>query len=83
MKFIPTLLLAASAALGLAACGGGSSEEVPVTPQASNEVPASASASSMAYEQYAFSLQTSETKTPLDVSKVTPPTSETEAPVKF
>ena len=83
MKLIPTLLFAASAALSLAACGGGSSEEAPVAPSASNEVPASATASTKAYEQYTGSLLASESSLPLDVNKVTPPTTETEAPLTF
>jgi hypothetical protein len=37
----------------------------------------------MAYAQFVASLPKSETQTPLDVSKVTRPTSEVEAPLAF
>jgi len=65
----------------VAGCGGGGGPApVVVAPpaQAGNEVPASAYASSAAYRQYAAALAVSESSEPLDVSKVTPPTSETE-----
>jgi len=75
-------LAAAAAALLLAACGDDSAD-VPAPPPDANEVPASATASSMAYTQYTGSLAKSETASPLDVSKVAPPTSETEAPLSF
>ena len=82
MKLHQALMAVAAAAL-LAACGD-SSQYTPATPPAaSNEVPASASASTMAYAQYANSLPKSETQAPLDVSRVTPPTSESEAPLAF
>jgi len=76
-------LTAAAAALLLAACGDNPADAPPVPAPADNEVPASATASSMAYAQYAGSLKPSETASPLDVSKVMPPTSETESPVSF
>lgn len=76
-------LLAAAAALLLAACGDNPSDAPETPPPAGNEVPASATASPSAYSQYAASLRPSETAAPLDVSHVTPPTSETEAPVTF
>jgi hypothetical protein len=65
---------------GLAACGGNDSynAEMPSTPSASNEVPANATDSTAAYRSFAASLQKSETAQPLDVTKVKPPTSETE-----
>ena len=72
--------LAISAAALLAGCGGGGSSEFTPLPAASNEVPASATASTSAYAQYVASLVASETAMPLDVSKVSPPTSETESP---
>lgn len=73
--------LAVTALLG--ACGGSSSSpepEVTPPPVASNEVPASAYASTGAYASYVGSLLPSDTTEPLDVAKVVPPTSETEEP---
>ncbi len=66
----------------LAACGGssGSDPEPMMPPVVSNEVPASAYASTQALASYAASLAPSDTAEPLDVSKVTAPTSETEEP---
>ena len=76
------VLLAAGAMLLLAACSDRPLAELPDPPQAnSNEVPASASASVASYTQYASSLAKTETGQPLDVSKVVPPTSETELPL--
>ena len=66
--------------VGLAACGGGD-DPVPPPPVASNEVPASAYASTTAYSQYAGSLAANEATEPLDVDKVVPPTSESEEPI--
>jgi hypothetical protein len=68
--------------LGLAACGGGDDGWTPdpATPSASDDVPASATASSQAYVSFAASLPKSETGLGLDISKTTPPTSETAAP---
>ena len=63
----------------LAACGDSPATDE-VTPPASGEVPASATASTRAYATYTGSLAPSETGSPLDVSKVTPPTSESEEP---
>jgi hypothetical protein len=63
----------------LAACGD-SPETAEPPPAAANEVPASATTSSRAYAAYAGSLVASDTREPLDVNKVTPPTSETESP---
>jgi uncharacterized lipoprotein YajG len=80
MKLHHALTLA-TAALLLAACGDNPSDSPAAPPAASNEVPASATASATAYSQYAGSLAKSETEEPLDVRKVTPPTSETEAPL--
>ena len=78
---LPAAVLAAAAALLLSACNDGPEVPLPVTPAASNAVPASATSSAKAYEQYAASLMNSETQAPLDVAAVTPPTSETEAPL--
>lgn len=76
------VLLAAGVVLLLAACGDSPNAELPAPPVASsNEVPASATASVASYAQYAGSLPKSETGAPLDISKVVPPTSETELPV--
>jgi len=73
----------ASIALGLcvllAACGD-SPETAEAPPAAANEVPASATTSARAYAAYAGSLVASDTHEPLQVNKVTPPTSETESP---
>ena len=74
-------LLATAAALLLAACGDSPRDEVAAPMAASDEVPASASASPSAYTQFAASLDNSETRSPLQVNKVKPPTSETEAPL--
>ena len=77
-QLIAPLMLAAV----LAACGDSPTAEVPVTPPvASNEVPASATASSTAYSQYAGSLAANDSSEPLDVSKVVAPASETEEPI--
>jgi ABC-type glycerol-3-phosphate transport system substrate-binding protein len=75
------LLIASGLLAGLAACGGndGYTAETPSTPSASNEVPSSATDSTTAYRAFAASLPKSETALPLDVNKVKPPTSETEA----
>ncbi len=78
MKLMTSLFALAAAAL-LAACSDSPLEDV-ATPQDGNEVPASATATTSAYAQYAGSLPKSETQEPLDVRKVTPPTSETEEP---
>lgn len=74
-----TLFMALGVAAALAACGD-SPQTTEITPPASNEVPASAMVSTRAYASFAGSLTPSETKDPLDVNKVTPPTSETEEP---
>lgn len=73
---LPILLGLAAA---LSACGD-SPQTAELAPPASNEVPASATASSRAYASFAASLSNSDTQDPLDVNKVTPPTSETEEP---
>ena len=74
------LLILSGLAAALAACGDSPSDTV-VAPPASTEVPASATASTRAYATYTGSLAPSETGSPLDVSKVTPPTSESEDPL--
>ena len=78
------LLCALMLTVGLAACGGGDDGPAPPPPPppvASNEVPASAYASTTAYSQYAAALASAETNEPLDVDKVLPPTSESEEPI--
>jgi ABC-type glycerol-3-phosphate transport system substrate-binding protein len=76
------VVAATTAALLLAACGGGndSAEDSP-PPQAVNEVPDSATSTITSYTEYIGSLVLSETDAPKDISKVTPPTSETAAPM--
>ena len=78
MKAIQALAVLALCA-GLAACGGGSSEDP--APALPSEVPASATVSAASYSQFAGSLVKTETGQPLDVNKVVPPTSETEEPL--
>jgi uncharacterized lipoprotein YajG len=78
MKLHKVLILLGLAA-ALAACSD-SPQEAEVTPPASNEVPASATVSTRAYATFAASLAPSDTTAPLDVNKVTPPTSEWEEP---
>ena len=70
-------LLALGAATLLVACGSNNYDDTAEPPAASNEVPASATASVASYTQYAGSLPRSESGAPLNVSKVVPPTSET------
>ena len=81
MKLKLTLTLAALT-LGLAACGDNTQDAppAPVTPTSGDEVPASATASDKAYTSFAASLPKSETAQPLNISKTTPPTSETDLP---
>lgn len=74
-------------AVGLSACGGGDDAPTPPPtdptppPVATNEVPASATASVAAFGQYTGSLPASETAEPLDVDKVTPPVSDSDEPL--
>ena len=76
---IKTAFLAMGLAALLAACGD-NPEQADTTPPASNEVPASATASTRAYAQYAGSQAANDTAAPLDVTSVNPPTSESEEP---
>jgi hypothetical protein len=83
-KTINALSLAAAGLL--AACGGGSDDQVdmPAPPAAANEVPASALASATAYTQFAVSQSpmASDTDEPLSATNVDlPPGSETDEPV--
>ena len=81
MKLKLTFALAALT-LGLAACGDNPQDmpSTPVPPASADDVPASATQSPQAYTSFAASLPKSETAKPLDISKTTPPTSETAAP---
>jgi predicted small lipoprotein YifL len=78
-----TLLAAALAAalIGLAACGDNPAEAPPAPPQASDEVPASAMASTSAWTQYAASLAANDTEQPKKLSDAAAPTSETAEPL--
>ncbi len=77
-------LVVAAATLLLAACGDSPQADMSEPPPAATrEVPASATASPAAYTQFAATLPKSESDEPLDVRKVTPPTSESEAPLVF
>ena len=75
--------LATLTSLFLAACGGDSGTPVPPPPPAVvTQVPASAAASDMALEAFAFNLPQTETAEPLTLELVpTLPTSETEDPI--
>ena len=76
-----TLLLGLAVAASLAACGGGSGGQIVDTPSAATDVPASATVSATAYTQFAKTLSSSDSSQPLNVQTLTPPTSETDAPV--
>ncbi len=75
----------ALASLFLAACGGDSNSPVPPPPPPPapvTQVPASAAASDMALEAFAFNLPETENTEPLTLDLVpTFPTSETEEPI--
>ena len=75
LALVPLLLAGAL----LSACGGGSDDMS--TTAVSNEVPATATASIAAFASYAGALDASDAAEPLDVSSVTPPTSDTDEPV--
>ncbi len=77
MKIKTSLVLLAALTL-LAACGD-NPENADTTP--TNQVPASATASTSAWSQFAASLRNSDTQAPLEVNNVTPPTSESDAPM--
>jgi hypothetical protein len=65
----------------LAACGGSDSEPVAEAPAVTLAVPASATASTLAFSNYAKSLSADDRGEPLDVAQVVPPTSESEEPI--
>ncbi len=71
---------AVSVAAVMSACGGG--DDTPAPPPVTSEVPASASASTGGFIDYLKRLVASAADTfePVDVSAVTPPTSETAEP---
>lgn len=71
------LVAGAAVLVLLSACGGSSDAPGPV---AEAEVPTSASASPQAYSAFAGSLTADDRGEPLNVDKVTPPTSETAEP---
>ena len=78
MKIKTSLAVLAAAAVTLLAACGDSPEDAGAA--SSNQVPASATASTMAWTQFAASLRNSETEAPLEVNNVTPPTSESDPP---
>ena len=84
MRAFKSLLLPATLALALGACGGGSDGTdyfPPIPPQPKNEVPGSALVSAQSYTEYSASLAKSESADPVDVNNVTnPPKSETAEP---
>jgi hypothetical protein len=81
MNIIRTTLAAACTATLLVACGDNPQDAPEAPPTTTGQVPASATASPRAYAQFAASLPASESGAPLSVDGVTPPTSETEAPL--
>ena len=76
-----TWLIALSTAAVLAACGGGD-DDTPAPPPVTSEVPASASASVSGFTSYLKLLVVAmaDTLEPVDVSAVTPPTSDSDEP---
>ena len=60
----------------LAGCGGGLNPEA----MQPSEVPLAATLSSAQFSLYAATMPTSDTAEPMDVSRLNPPTSETEEP---
>jgi ABC-type glycerol-3-phosphate transport system substrate-binding protein len=80
MKFERLLIVLASAA-ALAACSDNPAADTPQPPVVDDtRVPASALVSARAFSSFAASLAPSDSKLPLEVNGVTPPTSETEEP---
>ncbi len=72
----------ASALVLLSACGGSSDPVVEAPPAAAdNTVPASATATPLAFSQYSGSLTSDDRAEPLDIEQVQPPASETEEPI--
>ncbi len=81
MKRLLAIVASASLVAGLAACGGG--DDSPPPPPVTSSVPASASVSVTNFIGYLQQLvaASADTLEPVDVSAVTPPTSETDPPV--
>ena len=81
--FMKRLAVALAVGVSLTACDGGDSYDAPTVPPAAiTEVPASASASSRAYSEFAASLARSESAEGLGLNLVvTPPLSETDEPI--
>ena len=70
------------AGLALAACGSDDPDPAPPPPvQSTNQVPASAYASTAAYSNYAATLPSNDTTEPLLLGSTPAPTSETEEPI--
>lgn len=78
------ILLALGAALLLSACGGGDggTDTAAHPSESPGAVPASATVSTEAFVAYAAALSVDETAEPLDVSRIVPPTSETDEPIE-
>lgn len=77
---LQTLALLAATGLALVACGDSPTAELPGTPPATQTVPASAQASTLAWTGYTAALPASDSADPVDVNTATPPTSDTEEP---
>jgi ABC-type glycerol-3-phosphate transport system substrate-binding protein len=77
------LLIGLAMSASLAACGGGSDGQPVAGTTSTSDVPASATASATSYSLFVKSLAASETGQPLNVESVTPPSSETDAPVSL
>lgn len=75
---VRNILVALVLTSGLAACGGGGSSAAYEDPR---QVPASAVASIEAFIRYLQNLAINNLGEPLDVSQITPPTSDTLEPV--
>ena len=73
--------LSVVAGLLLAACGSDDSDPAPPPVQSSNEVPASAYASTTAYSNFAAGLAGDDSAEPLVLGSTPAPTSETEEPI--
>ncbi len=82
--FMKRLAVALVVGTALSACGGGDSSDAPAVPPAAiTEVPASASASSRAYTEFAASLARSESAEGLGLNLVVAPHSETDLPISL
>lgn len=82
MKKLLSITAAGALAVGLVACGGGG-DDSPAAPPVTTSVPASASVSVTNFIAYLQQLvvASADTLEPVDVSGVTPPTSDTDSPV--